>query len=165
MRTSLLHPRLERPDAPPKRLAMTTTRRQPGTPPTLPNDRAIDALPTTGGTAGGTHTIGPFAVNDLLFGKAIETPEHEGGVLVQGGPQDISTLLPVVTQDGPSSVVQGFDLRVRRVGAPDTLEPIGLLAASWDVTEDASVYTSTCVKASAGRMANRSRLRTSSSPI
>jgi peptide/nickel transport system substrate-binding protein len=97
----------------------------------------IDASPPTGTT----DTFGPFTVEDLLFGKAIETPEHEGGVLVQGGSQNVSTLLPVVTQDGPSTVVQGFIFESLVSVHPDTLEPIGLLAESWDVNEDASVYT------------------------
>ncbi len=53
----------------------------------------------------------------------------------------MSTLLPVVTQDGPSSAVQGLIFESVVSVHPDTLEPIGLLAESWDVTEDASVYT------------------------
>jgi len=102
----------------------------------------IDASPITGGSGtAGIDTIGPFTVEELLFGKEIEAPEHEGGTLVQGGSQDISTLLPVVTQDGPSSAVQGLIFESVVSVHPDTLEPIGLLAESWDVAEDASVYT------------------------
>ena len=102
-----------------------------------PTTDDIDASPPTGTT----DTFGPFTVEDLLFGKVIEEPEHEGGVLVQGGSQNVSTLLPVVTQDGPSTVVQGFIFESLVSVHPDTLDPIGLLAESWDVNEDASVYT------------------------
>jgi len=107
-----------------------------------PTTGATDPAPTTEGSGtAGTKTIGPFAVEDLLFGRAIEAPEHEGGVLVQGNSQDVSTLLPVVTQDGPSNGVQGMIFESVVSVHPDTLEPIGLLAESWDVNEDASVYT------------------------
>jgi len=107
-----------------------------------PTTGATDALPTTEGSGtAGAETIGPFAVEDLLFGKAIEAPENEGGVFVQGTSQNLSTLLPVVTQDGPSSGVQGLIFESVVSVHPDTLEPIGLLAESWDVNEDASVYT------------------------
>lgn len=107
-----------------------------------PTTGAIVASPTVGGSAtADTATVGPFAVEDMLFGKVIEAPENEGGVLVQGNPQEVSTLLPVVTQDGPSSAVQGMIFESVVVVHPDTLEPVGLLAESWDVTDDASVYT------------------------
>ncbi len=103
---------------------------------------ATDASPTTGGSdTAGVETFGPFSVDDLLFGKTLTAPEHAGGVLVLGGSQNLSTLLPVVTQDGPSSAVQGLIFESLVGVHPETLEPTGLLAEAWDVTEDASVYT------------------------
>ncbi len=101
-----------------------------------------EASPTTGdsGSAGG-QTFGPFTPEDLFFGKEIEEPENEGGVLIEGNQLDVSTLLPIVTQDVPSSDVQGMIFESLVSINPDTLETVGLLAESWDVNADASVYT------------------------
>lgn len=76
-----------------------------------------------------------------MFGYEIEEPENEGGVLIEGNQLDVSTLLPIVTQDVPSSDVQGMIFESLVTINPDTLETVGLLAESWDVNADASVYT------------------------
>ena len=89
----------------------------------------------------GAQTFGPYTVEDLLFGYEIDEPENEGGVLIEGNQLDVSTLLPIVTQDVPSNDVQGMIFESLVTINPDTLETVGLLAESWDVNEDASVYT------------------------
>lgn len=116
-----------------------------------PTSGGTAASPTTGGTGAspstgggetaGVTTVGPFTVDDLMFGKEISEPENTGGVLIEGNQLDVSTLLPIVTQDVPSSDVQGMIFESLVTINPDTLEPVGLLAESWDVNEDASVYT------------------------
>ncbi|HEX5167453.1 MAG TPA: ABC transporter substrate-binding protein, partial [Thermomicrobiales bacterium] len=107
-----------------------------------PTTGGTDASPSTGtGSTGGGQTFGPFTPEDLMFGYENEEPESEGGVLVEGNALDVSTLLPIVTQDVPSSDVQGMIFESLVTVNPDTLEAVGLLAESWDVNADASVYT------------------------
>ena len=107
-----------------------------------PTTGETDASPTTGdGGTAGAQTFGPFSPEDLMFGYEIEEPESEGGVLIEGNALDISTLIPITRQDVPSGDVQGMIFESLVTINPDTLEPVGLLAESWDVNEDASVYT------------------------
>ncbi|HYI14256.1 MAG TPA: ABC transporter substrate-binding protein, partial [Thermomicrobiales bacterium] len=107
-----------------------------------PTSGGTDASPTTGtGSTGDTTTVGPFTEEDLLFGFEITEPESEGGVLIEGNALDVSTLLPIITQDVPSNDVQGMIFESLVTPDPNTLQPVGLLAESWDVNADASVYT------------------------
>ena len=107
-----------------------------------PTTGGTDASPTTGtGSTGDVTTFGPFTEEDLLFGYEIEEPESEGGVLIEGNQLDVSTLLPIITQDVPSNDVQGMIFESLVTEDPNTLQPVGLLAESWYVNEDASVYT------------------------
>jgi peptide/nickel transport system substrate-binding protein len=78
---------------------------------------------------------------DRLMGKDIEDAESTGGVLIEGGISDISTLSPVMTNDTASSNVQAhiFDSLIE--ANPDTLEPVGNLAESWSVSEDGLTWT------------------------
>ncbi len=107
-----------------------------------PTTGGTDASATTGtGSADGMTTVGPFTEEDLLFGFEISEPENEGGVLIEGNALDVSTLLPIITQDVPSNDVQGMIFESLVTPDPNTLQPVGLLAESWDVNADASVYT------------------------
>jgi peptide/nickel transport system substrate-binding protein len=116
-----------------------------------PTEEEEDASPTTGGTdaspstgsgsTGDLTTFGPFTPEDLFFGYEIEEPANEGGVLIEGNQLDVSTLLPIITQDVPSSDVQGMIFESLVTVNPETLQPVGLLAESWEMNADASVYT------------------------
>jgi peptide/nickel transport system substrate-binding protein len=107
-----------------------------------PTTGGTDASPTTAtGSTGDVITFGPFTPEDLMFGYEIVEPESEGGVLIEGNQLDVSTLLPIITQDVPSNDVQGMIFESLVTVDPGTLQPVGLLAESWDVNADASVYT------------------------
>ncbi|MEX1157465.1 MAG: ABC transporter substrate-binding protein [Thermomicrobiales bacterium] len=107
-----------------------------------PTTGGTEASPTTGdGGSAGMTTVGPFSPEDLLFGYEIEEPESEGGVLIEGNQLDVSTLLSIITQDVPSNDVQAMIFESLVTVNPETLQPVGLLAESWEVNEDASVYT------------------------
>ncbi|MEX2314383.1 MAG: ABC transporter substrate-binding protein, partial [Thermomicrobiales bacterium] len=107
-----------------------------------PTTGGTEASPTTGdGGSAGMTTFGPFTTDDLMFGYEIEEPESEGGVLIEGNQLDVSTLLSIITQDVPSNDVQAMIFESLVTVNPETLQPVGLLAESWEVNEDASVYT------------------------
>jgi peptide/nickel transport system substrate-binding protein len=107
-----------------------------------PTTGGTDASPTTAtGSTGDVTTFGPYTPEDLMFGFEIEEPASEGGVLIEGNQLDVSTLLPIITQDVPSNDVQGMIFESLVTVDPNTLQTVGLLAESWDVNADASVYT------------------------
>jgi len=107
-----------------------------------PTTGGSDASPTTGsGSTGDVTTFGPFTPEDLFFGYEIDEPETEGGVLIEATATDMSTFLSIITQDVPSSDVQGMIFESLVTVDPTTLQPVGLLAESWDMNADASVYT------------------------
>lgn len=104
---------------------------------------ALPATPlatATADTPDDETTIGPFTVDDLLMGKQHDTP-RQGGTLIDSTFGDISTLLPIVTQDTSSNNFQRGIMESLVTVHPDTLEPIGLLAESWTVNAGATEYT------------------------
>jgi len=107
-----------------------------------PTSAGTDASPTTGGDegTGSAQTVGPFSPEDLLMGMDMEEGQP-GGTMIEGSFSDISTLLPIVSSDVPSSDVQALIFESLVTIDPNTLEPVGLLAESWEVNEDATVYT------------------------
>jgi len=107
-----------------------------------PTSAGTDASPTTGDSgSAGAQTFGPFSPEDLMFGFEMEEPASEGGVMIEASATDISTLTPITRQDVPSGEVQALIFESMITVDPNTLQPVGLLAESWDVNEDASVYT------------------------
>lgn len=93
------------------------------------------------GTTGGSGDTGDFVEGgDRLMGFTMEegTP---GGILIEGSFSDISTLNPVLTSDVPSSDVQAFIFETLAEPNPETIEPVGSLAAAWAVSEDGLTWT------------------------
>ncbi|MEX1158103.1 MAG: peptide-binding protein [Thermomicrobiales bacterium] len=105
-----------------------------------PTEEEAEASPTEEEAMAGTQTFGPFTNEDVLFGKEQEEGE-QGGTFIEGSFSDISTLLPIVGSDTASSDFQAAIFESLIIIHPDTLEPVGLLAESWDVNEDATVFT------------------------
>jgi peptide/nickel transport system substrate-binding protein len=101
------------------------------------------ATPTTGAAetpATGTGT-GRVEGGDLTFGQTMEEIGNEGGTLIEGSISDISTVMPVVTDDDASDDFQSTMFEELISTNPFTLEPVGLLAEAWESNEDASVWT------------------------
>ncbi|MCO5177293.1 MAG: ABC transporter substrate-binding protein [Thermomicrobiales bacterium] len=86
---------------------------------------------------GGTRIDG----GDRLMGKDIEEPGQTGGTLIQADSLDIRTLNPILQNDVPSGNVISLILESMIETNPDSLEPTGNLAVSWEVNEDASEWT------------------------
>lgn len=94
------------------------------------------ASPTGGSTGEGTVVEG----GDLTMGMTMEEGT-EGGVLIEGSFSDISTTNPVMIADTPSSDFLAGVFETLMTADPNTLEPVGLLAESWEINEDATVWT------------------------
>lgn len=105
-----------------------------------------DASPTAGeaeATESETTGSGTGVVDggDLTMGQAIEDAESEGGTFIEGSFSDISTLMPVVTDDDASGDFQSTMFESLITVDPFTLLPVGALADSWETNEDNSVWT------------------------
>lgn len=94
--------------------------------------------PTQEEPADGEQT---FDGGDRLMGKDIEPAGSEGGVFISGGISDLSTLSPIMSNDTTSSDFQDYIFESLFEPNPDTLEPVGNLAASWSVNADGDVWT------------------------
>jgi peptide/nickel transport system substrate-binding protein len=116
---------------------------------TTPDTATTPTAPTTGATPGasppvgaGTPGTGEFTRvdgGDRLMGQTLEDGQ-QGGVLIEGSISDISTLMPVVTSDAASGNFQAAIFESLVAPHRETLEPVGILAESWEVNEDATVY-------------------------
>jgi peptide/nickel transport system substrate-binding protein len=110
-----------------------------GTAAASPTEGDANASPS-GGDEGTAQTFGPFSAEDNFFGKDQEEGE-QGGTLIEGAFSDISTLNPILSADAATSDFQAAIFESLVTINPDTLEAVGLLAESWDVNADSSVYT------------------------
>ncbi len=88
----------------------------------------------------------PGASPDLastLMGVEIEAAANEGGTLIEGTPSDIQTLNPIVASDAPSLNFLALIFESMVELHPETLEPVGALAKSWEVSSDGLTWTFT----------------------
>jgi peptide/nickel transport system substrate-binding protein len=101
------------------------------------------ASPETGSPTGSPGTGGTKRVEggDRLMGKTIEPAKQEGGTLIWADNLDIRTLNPILQNDVPSGNVISLIMDRMIETNPDTLEPVGSLAESWEVNEDATSWT------------------------
>lgn len=90
---------------------------------------------------GGTGAGQTWEGGDRLMGMDIEEAGSTGGVLIEGGISDISTLSPIMSNDTASSNVQNHIFEALVEPNPQTLEPVGQLAESWSVSEDGLTWT------------------------
>ncbi|RIK37530.1 MAG: hypothetical protein DCC58_17860 [Chloroflexi bacterium] len=75
------------------------------------------------------------------MGQTLEPAGSEGGTVVEGSLTDISSVMPVVTDDDASGDFQATIFEPLFAVDPFTLEPVGVLAAAWESNDDASVWT------------------------
>ncbi len=102
---------------------------------------ADEETPDAEGTPDGAGAAGEtIEGGDRLMGYEMEegTP---GGVMIEASISDISTTNPIFTADVPSSNFHAVMFEPLFEPNPDTIEPVGSLAASWATNEDASVWT------------------------
>jgi peptide/nickel transport system substrate-binding protein len=78
---------------------------------------------------------------DPLMGKPIEEALHDGGTLVEGWATDLQTVNPVLANDEPSLAYTALMFEPLIEIHPDTLEPVGVLAAAWEVSSDGQTWT------------------------
>ena len=87
---------------------------------------------------------GDVAVDDdheSIFGDEYESPQNQGGQIVEGAFSDAETLNGILTQDTASSRVISM-LTKSVIGThPENTEPIPELAEDWDISEDGLEYT------------------------
>jgi peptide/nickel transport system substrate-binding protein len=98
-----------------------------------------DATAPAGAATPGTGEFTRVDGGDRLMGQDFEDGQ-QGGVLIEGSISDISTLMPVVGSDNASFIFQSAIFESLVVPHRETLEPVGILAESWEVNEDATVY-------------------------
>ncbi|NOX91184.1 MAG: ABC transporter substrate-binding protein [Gammaproteobacteria bacterium] len=97
------------------------------------------------------HPKGPAAMpaseNDLpaAFRRArlaTEKPDYsEGDWHVQAFALNLKTITPLVSSDVYASAVQGYVLESLLMRDPDTLEWVGMIAKSWQISEDGLTLT------------------------
>jgi peptide/nickel transport system substrate-binding protein len=98
------------------------------------------ASPTSAGTGTGAGT-GRIESPPTDMGITQEEAASEGGILVEAGISDISTLSPIHTEDTTSGDFQALIFESLFEANPETLEPVGQLAEAWEYNEDATVWT------------------------
>jgi peptide/nickel transport system substrate-binding protein len=91
--------------------------------------------------ADGGEGTGVIDGGDLTMGQTLDEVENEGGTFIEGSISDISTLMPVVTDDDASGDFQSTMFESLITADPFTLEPVGSLAEAWESNEDQSVWT------------------------
>jgi peptide/nickel transport system substrate-binding protein len=97
---------------------------------------AVAEEPTaTSQAAEPTATSEPAGENPRWMGKVIEPAQHEGGVVVEGHVTDLS-----VPYFGTGGYAFGITEQLLEFH-PDTGEPVGVLAESYEINDDATVFT------------------------
>jgi peptide/nickel transport system substrate-binding protein len=129
----------------------TTASGSGGASPTTGASATAGSSPTKAGSpvAGGSPTSSASPVaggerqgpGDPTMGQTIEPAGKTGGTLIEGSISDISTVMPVVSDDDASNDFQAlmFDSLIQP--DPFTLLPVGALAEQWESNADATEWT------------------------
>ncbi len=111
---------------------------------------AGEASPTTGAASptdaaasptAATGSAGMIDGGDRLMGKTMEVPDSPGGTMIEASILDLRSLNPLLYNDNPSFSVGYMIYQTLAEANPDTLEPVGNLAAGWEANDDATVWT------------------------
>ncbi len=110
--------------------------------------RSVDKRIQSGGVNSGSSASHQAPVGDDIpdaFRRAkiaAERPDfQEGDWHVQAFGLNLKTMTPLVSSDVYASNVQSYVLESLLIRDPDTLEWVGLIARSWDVSDDGLVLT------------------------
>ncbi|HQZ90957.1 MAG TPA: ABC transporter substrate-binding protein [Thermomicrobiales bacterium] len=115
-----------------------TTGTATGAEPTKAAETPSTGSPVSSPPAG---SAGRVEGGDLTFGQTLKPVDNKGGTLIEGAISDISTVLPIVTDDVPSSNFEALIFESMITVNPFTLEPVGLLAEAWESNETMDVWT------------------------
>ena len=88
-------------------------------------------------TTGGARQ-GP---GDRTMGQTLEPAAKTGGTLIEGSISDISTVMPVVTDDNATANFGALMFEALIQPDPFTLLPVGALAEQWESNADATEWT------------------------
>ncbi len=79
--------------------------------------------------------------HESIFGDDYETPQNQGGQIIEGAFSDAETMSGIMTQDTASSRIISMITKSLIIAHPSTTEPEPELAESWDITDDGLEYT------------------------
>ncbi len=98
----------------------------------------LNAAIAGSGSAGNPEAIGDDIPAAFRRAKiAVDQPDyHEGDWHVQAFGLNLKTMTPLVSSDVYASNVQSYVMESLLIRDPDTLEWVGLIARSWDVSDD-----------------------------
>ena len=98
----------------------------------------LNAAIAGSGSAGNPEAIGDDIPAAFRRAKiAVDQPDyHEGDWHVQAFGLNLKTITPLVSSDVYASNVQSYVMESLLIRDPDTLEWVGLIARSWDVSDD-----------------------------
>ena len=98
----------------------------------------LNAVIAGSGSAGSPEAIGDDIPAAFRRAKiAVDQPDyHEGDWHVQAFGLNLKTMTPLVSSDVYASNVQSYVMESLLIRDPDTLEWVGLIARSWDVSDD-----------------------------
>ncbi|HEX5166959.1 MAG TPA: ABC transporter substrate-binding protein, partial [Thermomicrobiales bacterium] len=96
------------------------------------------ASPTPGASGEPAATTEP---GDTLMGVEIEPAAHEGGTFIEGSSADLQTVNPIIANDSPTLNFLALIYEPLVELHPETLEPVGVLADSWEVSSDGLTWT------------------------
>ena len=75
------------------------------------------------------------------MGVEIEAAANQGGTLIEGTAADLQTVNPIIANDAPTANFLSLIFESLVELHPETLEPVGALAESWEVSEDGLTWT------------------------
>ncbi len=94
-----------------------------------------EPTPTDAATGEDTDTA------DTLMGYEVEEAENEGGTFIEGTSADIATVSPIISNDTATANFLALIFESLIELHPETLEPVGVLAESWEVSDDGLTWT------------------------
>jgi peptide/nickel transport system substrate-binding protein len=99
------------------------------------------ATATTASASPTTSGSGKIDGGDRTMGKTYDEPTTPGGTFIEASTLDLRSLSPVLWNDQPSILFGALVFESLIEADPNDLQPVGLLAESWEVSADATTWT------------------------